>query len=514
MAFVVTAGQLATVQSVDAGVAAWGWPQAVSLSPQLSLTYRELWRAQPQLRTIVGFLARNVAQLSLNVFEKVSDTDRRKLPAHPVARMLERPFPGSKLTKYRLLNGLMHDLCIYDNAYLLKRNVNDQLGLCPISPISIAPKGSTWGTAEQYRIFGDRGEMTVDADQVIHIYGWTPGDLRQGTSPVETLRQILAEEYAATRYREQLWRNGARVAGYIQRPKDAPRWSPEARERFGTSWQAQYTGDGPQSGGTPVLEDGMIFANSGVSPKDAQYVESRKLTREEVAVAFHVSPSMVGNAEGTTFSSMRELHQMLYQDTLAPYLQQIAQDLECQLLEDIDPRARDGTLYIEFNLAEKLRGNFEEQSSAVQSATGGPWMTRNEARALFNMSDIEGGDELIVPLNVITGGLASPNDTAPDNPSTEGNPKARALLHRTYQRQCNAVLSRLGAGMPDTFERWRWDPELADDLVCAGFADEAKACEWAAHINARTAERLAPALAADNPKDAVRRVFADLAGEA
>ena len=474
------------------------------------MTYQQIWLAQPQLRTVVAFLARNVAQLGVDVFRRESETDRVKLRDHPVARLLERPFPESKLTKYRLLSGVMHDLCIYDNAFLLKVDLSGQLALWPISPTHIRPQGSEWAGADSYEIRGDKGKRTIDASQIIHFHGYNPADMRQGSSSIETLRQILAEEHAATMYREQLWRNGARVAGYLQRPKDAPRWQPDARSRFAADWRAQYTGDGPQSGGTPVLEDGMTFSPSGVSPKDAQYVESRRLTREEVAVAYHVSPAMVGMAEAMNFSSMRELHQMLYQDTLAPYLTQIAQDLENQLLEDVDPSASDGSSYIEFNLSEKLRGSFEDQSRSLQSAVGAPWMTRNEARGILNLSDIDGGDELIVPLNVIEGGLAAPNDTAPDNPSDQGNPKARQLLQSHYRRQCNAVLSRVGAGNDDAFQRWRWDSELAADLRDGGYCDEWRATEWAAHINARTAERLAPALASSNPKGAVRRVFDEL----
>ena len=511
MAFVVTAGQITAIQSPDRTASWWGWnpTQAVTLTPTLTLTYQQLWRAQPQLRTVVSFLARNVAQLGIDVYRRVSDTDRVKVRDHPVARLLERPYPESKWTKYRLLNVIMHELCIYDNAFLLKENVAGQLGLVPISAADITPKGSPWLAADKYVIRGDRGERTIDADQLVHIHGYAPGDMRQGCSAIETLRQILAEEHAATVYRQQLWRNGARTAGYLKRPKDAPRWSPEGRARFAADWKSQYVGEGPQAGGTPVLEDGMEFSSAGVSPKDAQYVESRRLTREEVAVAYHVSPAMVGMAEAMNFSSMREIHQMLYQDTLGPYLNQISQDLENQLLDDVDVD-NDGSLYIEFNLAEKLRGSFEEQTRSLQSAVGAPWMKRNEARAMLNLPEVDGADELIVPLNVTTGGLASPNDTAPDNPSDEGNPKARELLWRHYQRQQQAILSNLGAGRGDVMERARWDSELAADLLASGLTDADRADRWAADINDRTFVHLAPALVAADPKAAVRRVFTDL----
>lgn len=514
MAFVVTAGQIAAVQRTDM---AWASvvPSGVRLSASLSMTYDQLWRTQPALRTVVGFLARNVAQLGIDPYQRVSDTDRVKLRDHPLARLLERPWRGSKLTKYRLLNTIMHDLCIYDDAYLLKVKLGGELrGILPIPPRMVTPQGGNWFMPDKYRIDGGTSYREVDADQMVHIHGYNPADPRQGVPPIETLRQILAEEHAATSYREQLWRNGARVAGYLKRPREAPKWSDPARDRFRLAWQGQYAGDGPASGGTPILEDGMEFVPSGVSPKDAQYVESRKLTREEVAVAYHVSPSMIGLMEGTNFSSIQELHRMLYQDTLSPYLTQIAQDLENQLLEDVDPGAADGTVYIEFNLAEKLRGSFNEQASAIQSAVGAPWMTRAEARSLFNMSEVVGADELIVPLNVLEGGLASPNDTAPDNPSNGSEPKGHSVLRGTYERQLTAVLTRIGTNARPVLDRDRWDAELAADLKTAGIAGPELARHIAANVNQRTEERLHLALPGADPKVEARRVFAELIQEA
>ena len=73
--------------------------------------------------------------------------------------------------------------------------------------------------------------------------------------------------------------------------------------------------------------------------------------------------------------------------------------------------------YVEFNISEKLQGNFEEQTLALQASVGRPWMTANEARARMNMPALDGdANELITPLNVIAGGQASPRDSAPNKP--------------------------------------------------------------------------------------------------
>jgi len=58
--------------------------------------------------------------------------------------------------------------------------------------------------------------------------------------------------------------------------------------------------------------------------------------------------------------------------------------------------------------------------------TGGPILTRAEARAMLNLRHIEGTDELIVPLNVIEGGQASPTDSGEQNVGGDNaDPEAR-----------------------------------------------------------------------------------------
>jgi HK97 family phage portal protein len=423
MTFVISAG---AVQRLQTGPPlGWGWSAYASGSIEIGAnkyaTYAEIWRQQPAVRTVVGFLARNLAQLGVDVFEKHGEAgaDRRKARDHPLSALLHRPFPGSTWTRYRLISWTVHELCIYDSAIWIKGRGDDGApSLLPMPRRYITPVGDNPLMPEGYLLEGTRGRRILDPDEVVHFHGYNPDDLRQGVSPIETLRQILAEEYAAGEYREQMWRNGARTGGVIQRPRDAPRWSADARERFGHDWRENYAGDGPQAGGTAVLEDGMTYHATGITPRDAQYVESRRLTREEVAIAYHINPQILGvSAEGSTKASAEEIHNQLYQDTLGPWLAQLSQDIETQLLADLDPTAVDGSVYVEFNIGEKLRGSFEKQVAALQSSVGGPWMTRTEARQMFNLPHLDEADDLIVPLNVTQGGLASPNDTAPDNPS-------------------------------------------------------------------------------------------------
>lgn len=471
MVFVVSQGQLSGV----AVAPSLTFPTYVQLASDVYQEYGALYRRQPQIRTVVSFLARNIAQLGLHTYRRVSDTDRERLTDHPLARILAAP--GAKLTRYRLIERLVCDYAIYDAAFWVKVRLDsgELLGVIPVPPPRMEVQGDNWLEPQQFVVHGSKGKLELDPDQVVHFHGYDPDDLRKGSSPIEALRSMLAEEFEATRSREQMWRNGGRMSGVLKRPADAPKWDPTSRARFGESWRA-YTAGGGSAGGTPILEDGMEYEQIALDPSKAQYIEARKLTREEVAAAYHIPLPMVGILDHATFSNIREQHQQLYQDTLGPWLTMIQEEIALQLIPDLPDS---GDVYVEFNLQEKLRGSFEEQASQLQTAVGAPWLLRNEARARMNLPAIDGGDELITPLNVLVGDMASPTDTAPESVTA---PKARgrlvlmkaaperpelgsfdeerdafaAALETWTKRRFDGLLARADgkAGMPDLLSWW------------------------------------------------------------
>ena len=410
MAFVATAGSVRALSRTRFTATT---PSRIMLSSTYTADYAEIYRTQESVRTVVSFLARNIAQLGLHMYERIGDADRRRLNDHPLALLLRRPNPWT--SRYRFIQALVCDFAIYDNAYLLKiRNDDGSAGLIRIPPKLVTLDGTDWLTPSGFKVDGNTGARVYPRDQVVYFRGYGL-DKDTGISPLESLRRTLREEFAAGEMREQVMRNGARMSGYLERPKDAPEWSDTARDRFRKAWQAQYSGNGPGAGGTPILEDGMQFKPVSQTARDLQYIESRKLTREEVASAYFVPPPMIGLLDNATFSNITQQHRMLYTETLGPWLTMICQEIELQLLGDFE--ANPSRFYVEFNIKEKLTGAFEERADAIQKAVGAPVMTVNEARALDNRPPIDGGDTLIVPLNVTQNGDQNPTPAAPPDPT-------------------------------------------------------------------------------------------------
>ena len=445
-------------------------------------TPAQMWAAQPHLRTVVSFLARNIAQLGLHTFERDGD-DRKRDRESVFARTMRRP--NEDQTAFDLVFGLVGDLSLYDRAYWLTvEDVNSPSGWTfrRLPPPWVTPVARDVFGAKSYKVLSPQGDaVDVDASQILAFTGYHPSNPRIGSPTVEALKGTLQEQIEASKYRNQVWRRGGRVSAVLQRPKDAAEWSDLARERFREDWYAKYTGNGPNAGGTPILEDGMTLNRVDFTAAEQQFVESAKLAFSTVAAAFHVNPTMVGVLDNANYSNVREFRRMLYGDTLGPIIAMIEDRINTFLLPRLGMDS--ASHYAEFNIGEKLQGSFEEQAAVMQTLVGAPLMTRNEGRAKFNLTAVEGGDSLVTPLNVLIGGQASATDSGSQNldpkaalPAVKGGTpalkatatdaqreKVAEVLAAFFKRQGAVVMSALGAGR-DWWDKDRWDAELADDL--------------------------------------------------
>lgn len=455
---------------------------SIDFTSILGQTPAELWRTQPHLRTVVDFLGRNIAQLAVKPYRRASDQDRQSASDSAVAKVLRRPNAG--MTSFELFRGLVSDLALWDRAYWLVQP--DDSGGWTIRPIPAAWVTGTYGgdlfAPAGFNVTPPSGRsISIPAEKVLHFHGWNPSSLVKSASPVETLRMILAEQIHAVTFRDQRWRNGGRVGAVLERPASDTEWTDAQRKRFAEDWKSRYGADGTNAGGTPILEDGMTLKQVGFSAKEDEFVAASKLALTTVASVYHVNPTMIGVLDNANYSNVREFRRMLYGDTLGPIIAMIEDRLNAFLLPMIGEKP---DVYVEFNIAEKLQGSFEEQAAVMSASVGGPWMTRNEARAKNNMPAIDGGDELIVPLNVIEGGQASPLDSASPPKmgvvvrrkdetaklkaaaSEEHEKRTTEVLKAFYARQKRVVLNRLEAkaSTPDWWDEARWNKELAEDL--------------------------------------------------
>lgn len=516
------------------------------LDPSL-LSVTQLWQSQPHLRTVVSFLARNVAQLGVHTFQREGDSRVRDRTS-VFSSLVRRPNPDQ--TAYDLVYSLVGDLALYDRAYwLLGVDSSAPSGwvLRRLPPSWVTPsKWNAFAVSEWQVVVQGGDPMRISADDIIAFGGYHPSSARDASPTIETLRQTLQEQVEAAKFRAQIWKRGGRVSSVLQRPAGSPEWSDAARESFRQDWYSKYTGNGSMAGGTPILEDGMTLQRIDFTAAEQQWVEAAKLALSTVASAFHINPTMVGVLDNANYSNVREFRRMLYGDSLGPLIAQIEDRINTFVLPKLG--MDNSRFYVEFNIAEKLQGSFEEQAAVMSTLVGRPIMTADEGRALFNRPAL-GGDagQLVTPLNVLIGGQASPRDSGSQNQnSSRALTKARApetfeerhaeVVAKFFRRQASVVKSLLGAKAGEEFwDAERWDTELSDDLFklavlvsrqvsaealkAIGYPpddyDVDRTLAWlreasdrsAKSINEVTLSQVEDALASDDPTSAVASVF-------
>jgi HK97 family phage portal protein len=369
-----------------------------------------LWETQPAVRTVVDFITTTIAGIPFDLYERQADGGRTRNYQHRVARALSKP--GYRLGQKRWVQQLLHDRMVHDRWAVIIQELEGgglELIRMPAERITLITDGI--GRFTELGIWTEGSLRTRPLDDVIFDVGVGPTkkDRKPGHSVLRTLSDLARELDGMSEYRANLFRNSAMVPAVIERPTDAPKWTDDAWKRFKSEFST-YRAGGGNAGGTPILEDGMQLKPVDVfNPKDSQYIEVRQLALIEAAQAVRIPPELVGAKDGT-HSNIVALREQLYVDVLGPEIGFFEDALNTGLADYMGPEQ-----YIEANIAVKLRGSLIDRAKIYQTASGRPWLTTNEVRAMENKPAIEGGDELATPLNVASGAQASPTDTAPDD---------------------------------------------------------------------------------------------------
>ena len=462
----------------------------------LNYTAAKLYQSQDNLKAVVDFLANSIAHLPLNVYTRNSETDRERDRTSTAARLLWRP--NEDQTEFEFVRALMTEYFVFGTVYVLILPDQDspsgwQMRIIPSEWITNTECRTSYAADAITVVAKNSGQaVRIPRSEFIQFRTYSPGNPGGYVSPISALRQTLQEQIEAGNFRKQLWHSSGRLNAQLLRPANVQPWDEEQRKRFVDAFRESWGSGGSKAGSIPLLEDGMEIKPFQTSFKESQWMESVKLSREACAAAYGVNPSLIWHSDTQTYASSKDNARALYAECLGPVLQMLQQRINSFLLPMVgaDPQQT----YVEFDLTEKLKGSFEERAAILQAAVGGPWMTRDEARADNNLPPLPDGQgsQIITPLNVVEGGQVSPQDTHMDEQepmaieenaapkmlkkaeaeklrvkarSTKEEDEAMAaVLKDFWKHQANVILPKLGAKAARWWDDDRWNKELADDI--------------------------------------------------
>nr|DAM34463.1 MAG TPA: Portal [Caudoviricetes sp.] len=350
----------------------------------------------------VRVLSESIAGLPLHLFRYNRERNGKTRDfQHPLSGLLHDA-PNPEMTSFVFRETLMTHLLLWGNAFaqIIRNGRGQVVALYPLMPdrMEVCRDGDgeiyylyTKATDENPKIKA-YGTVRLRKDNVMHIPGLGFDGL-VGYSPIAMAKNAIGMAIACEEFGAKFFANGASPSGVLEHPgtiKDP--------QRVQDAWQSQFGGSS-NAGKVAVLEEGMKYSSIGISPDQAQFLETRKFQIDEIARIFRVPPHMIGDLEKSTFSNIEQQSLEFVKYTLGPWVARWEQAMSQALLT---PEER--TRYeIHFNVDGLLRGDYESRMNGYAVGRQNGWLSANDIRELENMNRIpeeEGGDLYLINGNM------------------------------------------------------------------------------------------------------------------
>lgn len=341
----------------------------------------------------VRVLSEDISTIPLIIYRKLKQGGQERAYKHPIYKLLHRK-PNNWQTSAEFRGMMLNNFLLRGNAYAEKIFANNGLvkQLIPLNPDRVYPfMGPDGKKAYQYTDL--KGKTRIILPHEMHHLSDISHNGLEGLSRIEQSKEALGFSLATNKYGAKIFANGA-VPGIVL--KHPTKLSPEARKNLVETWEKRHQGS--ENANRPaLLEEGLEYQQVGITPDDAQFLDSKKFSRSEVCGIFRVPPHKIGDLEKSTFSNIESQAIEYVVDAIRPIAVLWEQALVRDLLNDKEQE----TLYIEFLLDGLFRGDLKSRYDAYAIGRERGWLSANDIRRKENMNPIKGGDVYLAPLNMV-----------------------------------------------------------------------------------------------------------------
>ena len=339
----------------------------------------------------VRILAETIASLPFHTY-RYTLNGKEKAIEHPIYYLLHSE-PNPEMTSFVFRETLMSHLLLWGNAYaqIIRDGRGRVLGLYPLLPNKMLVNRNDQGIL-YYQYEKDGQTYFLRSYEVLHIPGLGFDGLI-GYSPIAMAKNAIGMAIATEEYGAKFFANGANPGGVLEHPgvvKDPAM----IRE----SWNSVYQGSS-NAHRVAVLEEGMKYTPIGISPEQAQFLETRKFQINEIARIFRIPPHMIGDLEKSSFSNIEQQSLEFVKYTLDPWVVRWEMALQKALLSPTEKEE----YFIKFNVDGLLRGDYQSRMSGYSVGRQNGWLSANDIRELENLNLIPkelGGDLYLINGNM------------------------------------------------------------------------------------------------------------------
>ena len=338
-----------------------------------------------QLSTVwrcVRLIAENIATLPIGIYERVPN-GRVSATSHPLYHIIHS-VPNRDTTAAVFWEAFVASMLLQGNGFAEKKYVGKTLvALEFLSPRRLSVNCDNNGRREYRYTERDHTQRVIPESAVFRVPGFTI-DGSWGLSGIQYGAMVFGSALAAQSAANSTFEHGLTqtVAFTLDRVL-----TPQQREQFRGTVDSI---SGALNAGRPaVLEGGMGVEAIGINPRDAQLLESRNHSVEEIARWFGIWPGMIGHqtAGQSMFGSGYEQAVLSFLTfTLRPFLRRIEEWIYKDLLSPADQQR----FYAEYNVEGLLRADSEARGKFYALMISNSIMSPDEVRQKENMPPMGG----------------------------------------------------------------------------------------------------------------------------
>ena len=202
-----------------------------------------------------------------------------------------------------------------------------------------------------------------------------------GKGVLALAKSTIAADAAAQKYGRKFYQNGARIGGVVKVGADL---SDAGREKIRKSFD-RYAAESMFK--VAVLDHGMDYTPMGLNQKDAQFIESRNFSVEEVS-RFTGIPQYMLQSGKQAYSSNEQQQLDFVISTLQPYVTQWEEEFQYKLLTGAQLNAG---FYLRMNVAARLRGDSKTRSEVYEKMIFSGVLCPDECRAMEERNPLPNG---------------------------------------------------------------------------------------------------------------------------
>lgn len=347
----------------------------------------------------VAIISSDLAALPLPVLQRMPDGSIREATEHRLYPILQFE-PNANMTSMVFRSALGASALGWGNSYTFIRRDRAArvVELVPLpsektSPVMMAAKPEA-GLVKKKLMYAttateDGLPSYLDPENVLHIPGLS-FDGYVGMSPIQTCKNAFGIALAAEKFGAQLFGNGAKASGVLSHPGQL---GTVALENLKKSMREIVTGENALR--PLVLEEGMKWEQTTINPNDAQFLETRRFQREEIAALYRVPMHLLQSLERATNNNIEHQSLDYIRYCLRPWAVRIEQEINRKLLS--------GDFFVEHDFNAFQRGDYASQVAGIVSLRTAGIYNANDGLRQLRQNPIpaaDGGDVRLVPLNM------------------------------------------------------------------------------------------------------------------